>query len=91
MGQREAGDWPAARGRIGPKSFENIRGIGHDAQGNLYVCDIGMAGMCQITTPQHGSPMCVFGFAADDEAAISSRAFQRPLPEWLAHNTSGRG
>lgn len=45
LGQK--GGWRSERGKIGPKSFENIRGIGFDAQGCLYVCDVGMAGMCQ--------------------------------------------
>jgi hypothetical protein len=43
----EKGGWRAQKGKIGPKSFENIRGIGFDAEGCLYVCDVGMAGMCQ--------------------------------------------
>ena len=43
----EKGGWRAQKGRISPKSFENIRGIGTDSKGNLYVCDVGMAGMCQ--------------------------------------------
>lgn len=41
------GGWRAQHGRISATCFENIRGIGFDAAGNLYVCDIGMAGMCQ--------------------------------------------
>jgi hypothetical protein len=43
----EKGGWRSQKGKIGPQSFENIRGIGFDAQGCLYVCDVGMAGMCQ--------------------------------------------
>ena len=43
----EKGGWRSQKGKIGLQSFENIRGIGFDAQGCLYVCDVGMAGMCQ--------------------------------------------
>ena len=41
------GGWRSQKGRISANCFENIRGIGTDSEGNLYVCDIGMAGMCQ--------------------------------------------
>jgi hypothetical protein len=43
----EKGGWRSKKGRISETSFENIRGIGFDALGHLYVCDVGMAGMCQ--------------------------------------------
>lgn len=43
----QKGGWRTTKGIIGTVTFENIRGIGFDAEGCLYVCDVGMAGLCQ--------------------------------------------
>jgi hypothetical protein len=37
----------AERGTVGDLRFQRIRGIGCDADGNLFVCHVGDAGMCQ--------------------------------------------
>lgn len=37
----------AERGTVGDLRFQRIRGVGCDAAGNVYVCHVGDAGMCQ--------------------------------------------
>ena len=53
-GGRRAGAG-AERGMCGDLRFERIRGIGVDAKGDVYVCHVGDAGMCQTRLECHAA------------------------------------
>lgn len=73
----------AERGTVGDLRFQRIRGVGCDAAGNIYVCHVGDAGMCQTRlesyTPAGGLRWRLEGTSfldqVDDDPAVVGDVF----------------